>query len=492
MATAGSSRRATTSTSASAAGRRKARGFAPISRGLVEGYGLDGGSLENVRGYRLPLRGAGDGLTNGRGLVVGDAAGLVDPLTGDGMYEAFLSARLASRTVADFLAGRTDDLAAYAEATLRAIGPLCVASWGGKRAFDRFPRVSYSVARTRRAWRVIADLLQDGGEPDTKPDADPMPLFLNALLAATAGGAGRPYRNELRQPASVDAREVLRATAGPAAGLKLPIDGELQLGRAAPGLELLAADAELSRSHASIHRDDDGALVIEDLGSRNGTWVNGARVERPRLEPGDLIRVGESTFELVVGPPVSRLYDDELIRPWYEHAREVLAPGAALVDIHGHTGFNDPDGFTFSAEQLLATLEAAGGTGGRDADARARRLSACERPRARRGGRLGRPSHRVLPARPEAGCGRGGAALPRGRRARDQAASPRGGLRAARPRGGADLRARARAAAAAADPRRARHPDARPRRGRSRRALSRTRGSCSPTPRSATSTGSGG
>ncbi len=48
------------------------------------------------------------------------------------------------------------------------------------------------------------------------------------------------------------AGEALRATAGPAAGLKLPIDGELQLGRAAPGFELLAADAELSRSHAAI------------------------------------------------------------------------------------------------------------------------------------------------------------------------------------------------------------------------------------------------
>jgi flavin-dependent dehydrogenase len=166
--------------------------------GLVEGYGLDGESLENVRGYRLPLRGAGDGLTNGRGLVVGDAAGLVDPLTGDGMYEAFLSARLASRTVVDFLQGRTDGLGAYAGATLRALGPLCVASWGGKRAFDRFPRLSYSVARTQRAWRVIAELLQDGGRPEADPGGDPMPLFLNALLAATAGGVARPYREELR------------------------------------------------------------------------------------------------------------------------------------------------------------------------------------------------------------------------------------------------------------------------------------------------------
>ena len=166
--------------------------------GLVDGHGLDGGSLENVRGYRLPLRGAGDGLTNGRGLVVGDAAGLVDPLTGDGMYEAFLSARLASTTVVDFLRGRTDDLAPYGEATLRAIGPLCVASWGGKRAFDRVPRLSYSVAKTRRAWRVIAGLLQEGGRQDATPDSKPLPLFLNALLAATAGDAARPYREELQ------------------------------------------------------------------------------------------------------------------------------------------------------------------------------------------------------------------------------------------------------------------------------------------------------
>ncbi len=165
---------------------------------LVGGCGLDGGSLENVRGYRLPLRGVGDKLTNGRGLVVGDAAGLVDPMTGDGMYEAFLSAP-----------SRLDDgrrLPPRARRRARPIrrgDPACPRSpvrrvLGGKQVFDRLPRLSYSVARTRRAWRVIAELLQDGGEPDAAPDGQPMPLFFNALLAATAGGAGRPYREELR------------------------------------------------------------------------------------------------------------------------------------------------------------------------------------------------------------------------------------------------------------------------------------------------------
>ena len=42
----------------------------------------------------------------GRAAVVGDAAGLVDPLSGDGMFEAFLSSKLASEAALDVLAGR--------------------------------------------------------------------------------------------------------------------------------------------------------------------------------------------------------------------------------------------------------------------------------------------------------------------------------------------------------------------------------------------------
>lgn len=56
------------------------------------------------------------------------------------------------------------------------------------------------------------------------------------------------------------------------------------------------------------------------------------------------------------------MYDDELIRPWYEHLVATL-PGVSLFDIHTHTGFNDPDGFTFSAQQLVMSLEAADARG---------------------------------------------------------------------------------------------------------------------------------
>ena len=174
------------------------------------------------------------------------------------------------------------------------------------------------------------------------------------MVDATGSNGGRP------RPAPV---AYLRAVSGPAAGLTLQIGDELLVGRTAPGLERLADDPELSRRHASISRDKDGRLAIEDLGSRNGTVVNGAPVERQALSPGDRIRLGATTFELVEGPPRSDLYDDEVIRPWYEHAMHELAAGAALLDVHGHVGFNDPDGFTFSGDQLIATLTAADARG---------------------------------------------------------------------------------------------------------------------------------
>ena len=64
----------------------------------------------DLRGHRLPLRRSGSVAARGRALLVGDAAGLVDPLSGDGMYEAFVSSRLASESIVDLLEGRAASL----------------------------------------------------------------------------------------------------------------------------------------------------------------------------------------------------------------------------------------------------------------------------------------------------------------------------------------------------------------------------------------------
>ena len=55
---------------------------------------------------------------------------------------------------------------------------------------------------------------------------------------------------------------------------------------------LVIAHGTISRRHAVLRRLEDG-LEVRDLGSLNGTWVNGWRVDRALLRPGDALRLGD-------------------------------------------------------------------------------------------------------------------------------------------------------------------------------------------------------
>jgi FHA domain len=68
----------------------------------------------------------------------------------------------------------------------------------------------------------------------------------------------------------------------------------LTLGRGAQNDVSLAHDEFASATHARVEPRPDGVWV-QDRGSTNGTFLNGARLERPRrLSPGDVVRVGET------------------------------------------------------------------------------------------------------------------------------------------------------------------------------------------------------
>jgi geranylgeranyl reductase family protein len=152
-------------------------------RRACAGYGLPHERLESVRGFRLPMRRTGDSPACGRVLLVGDAAGLVDPLSGDGIYEALLSSRLAAEAVL------ADDLPGYAERLSRRLDPMISASWSAKVAFDRFPRLAFTIARTPPAWRLAERLLRDE-LPDPRRPGGTMRVPLQALRAlAHAAGA---------------------------------------------------------------------------------------------------------------------------------------------------------------------------------------------------------------------------------------------------------------------------------------------------------------
>ena len=90
------------------------------------------------------------------------------------------------------------------------------------------------------------------------------------------------------------ADERVRVVAGQAPGTWFTVDGELLIGRGASDVDgRLGDDPQLSRSHARMARGAGGVLTIEDLGSSNGTFVNGERVEGVRvLRLGDVVRLG--------------------------------------------------------------------------------------------------------------------------------------------------------------------------------------------------------
>src|SRR3954469_22754011 len=98
------------------------------------------------------------------------------------------------------------------------------------------------------------------------------------------------------------AGETLKITGGNAVGQSIPMEQELVIGRSTPGLGSLGGDSEISRVHARIFHDPSGRLTVEDLGSTNGTFVNGNRISGQQpLNPGDQVRVGQTTMSVEGG-----------------------------------------------------------------------------------------------------------------------------------------------------------------------------------------------
>jgi geranylgeranyl reductase family protein len=121
---------------------------------LVRAHDVDPSIVTDVRGHRLPMRRPGARPASGRVLLVGDAAGLVDPLSGDGIYEAFVSGRLAAKAILD---GRPEE---YGPALATALDGHAASSWRAKGALDRHPRASLWALRAPGVFGAVAGLLR--------------------------------------------------------------------------------------------------------------------------------------------------------------------------------------------------------------------------------------------------------------------------------------------------------------------------------------------
>jgi len=89
---------------------------------------------------------------------------------------------------------------------------------------------------------------------------------------------------------------------------------EIIIGRD-PAHSLSIDDVKVSRNHLKIYPENE-LLMLEDLGSTNGTFINGKRVTKPtRLRNGDMVSLGENNvFEIstIVPEPSRQEYDDEV------------------------------------------------------------------------------------------------------------------------------------------------------------------------------------
>jgi len=168
-----------------------------------------------------------------------------------------------------------------------------IAEYPGKRLDRQYARIYQWLAEKLIAWirRNIITPPVKPPPPPVKPLPPPPPRRTQVGGYFPAPGVGA-------------SAAILVGIKGPVRGKQFPVEKELFRIGADPANDLvLANDDYVSAKHAVI-RYDKGSLVLADQHSRNGTFLNENRLKEVALilKPGDHIRVGSSTFEVVQTP----------------------------------------------------------------------------------------------------------------------------------------------------------------------------------------------
>ncbi len=130
-------------------------------RQLCEFYGVSEEAMYGLRGHHLPVRRAGAPLARGRVALAGDAAGLLDPLSGEGIYGAIFSGKAAAEAASALLGGQTASLSRYADRIEHELMPDLDASRRFQDVFYLVPGVYVSLLeRSDRIWNLLARLIR--------------------------------------------------------------------------------------------------------------------------------------------------------------------------------------------------------------------------------------------------------------------------------------------------------------------------------------------
>jgi len=126
---------------------------------------------------------------------------------------------------------------------------------------------------------------------DTSEDTLTLDLETGAILGTSDSSV-----EEI--PAGVD---VLLVQGIPTAGARFALAADVVTVGRSPESVIFLDDVTVSRRHVTFTRSDSGRPVVRDLGSLNGTYVNGVRVDEKMLESGDEIQVGKFKLTFIAG-----------------------------------------------------------------------------------------------------------------------------------------------------------------------------------------------
>lgn len=93
---------------------------------------------------------------------------------------------------------------------------------------------------------------------------------------------------------------LLIAQRGPSSGSRFLLDEDLTLAGRHPNADIFLDDVTVSRRHVEFVRSN-GGFEVRDLGSMNGTYLNGARVDGSILSSGDVVQIGKYHLTFFAG-----------------------------------------------------------------------------------------------------------------------------------------------------------------------------------------------